>query len=128
MNTVTEDIKDILELSGYEHKKDLFIAAAPPTPVNCVTLYDTGGASPAGTLDGVVIYNDTFQVIVRNSDYVTGWGIAYDIMTLLHNKHNETINQTKYILIMLRSGVGVFAEQNYIEFSMNFDVKRQAIN
>lgn len=129
MNTVARDIKDYLELnSTLKHKTDLFIAGAPPAPVNCVTLYDTGGAAPSGTLDGVVIYNDTLQVIVRNADYLNGWGVAYEIMGILHNKHNFKINKTKYILITLRGGVGVFADQSYVEFSINFEVKRQFIN
>ena len=127
MKSVADDVKDMLVTAGYVHKTNLFVAAQPPTPINCITVFDSGGASPSNTLDGSVTYNDTFQVIVRNADYVTGWGIAYNIMQVLHNRYNETINTSRYVLIQLRGGVGVFQNTDSLDFSINFEAKRESI-
>jgi hypothetical protein len=125
MNSVSEDIKDIL--TGYTFKTNLFISAQPPTPVNCVTLYDTGGTSPRGTFDKQTIYRDNLQVLVRDVSYLAGWDIAKDIADQLHNITGETKNGTKYILIELRSGIETFVQDDYTEFSVNFQITRQII-
>ena len=131
MNSLADDIKDLLVAEfSYVFGTDLFISLQPKTPVDCVTLYDTGGSAPDGTIDGDDVYDrDTLQIIVRNKTYATAITNAYAIRKYLHNKVNFTQGSTNYVRISAMGGVGDISSggitKDSSEFSLNFEATRE---
>jgi len=135
MNSLADDIKDLLVAEfSYVFGTDLFISLQPKTPVDCVTLYDTGGSAPDGTIDGDDVYDrDTLQIIVRNKTYATAITNAYAIRKYLHNKVNFTQGGTNYVRISAMGGVGDISSGSNVsgtakdssEFSLNFEAMRE---
>jgi len=132
MNSLSDDIKDLLVAEfSYVFGTDLFISVQPKQPVDCVTLYDTGGSAPDGTIEGDQVYNrDTLQIIVRNKTYATAITKAYAIRKYLHNKVNFTQGSTNYIRISAMGGVGDISSGSNMtkdssEFSLNFEATRE---
>jgi hypothetical protein len=104
MNPLSVDVKDMLVAeSGLDltFGTNLFISREPPSPDNCVTLYDTPGAIPDLGLQGETYYRDSFQVRVRNNSYIAGMSQIYSIKDVLHTRANETWNATFYALFRL---------------------------
>ena len=65
---------------------DLFIGFEPPTPMDVVTLYPTGGRASSPERDKEY---PTMQVRVRNETYPDGWSKAMEIYDLLHRQLDE---------------------------------------
>lgn len=126
MNPPSVDIKDMLEDSssglGLVFGTDLFVSAVPTTPNNSVTVIDTGG--PRSLQYGMKRPN--VQVIVRNTDYQTGYELISDIEDFLHEKCNEVWNNARYISILTRSSIGYLGKdpKARYEFSINFQIMR----
>jgi hypothetical protein len=138
MKSPAENIKDLLvaaDATKYKFAVNLFVSSEPTTPVDCITVYDTGGITPAETLDGIVTYNDTVQVLVRNKSYQTGWDIAMAIVRILLNVTNVTLNtDTRVLIILPRAGISnvpttgdVTKVGQYQYFSTNFIIRRQQL-
>lgn len=131
MNPASIDIKDIMvsEL-GFEFGVDLFISSQPDTPMNCVTIFDVSTTPPEGSIDGndVFLY-ESIMMWVRNSSYEAAYQQAQAIIAEFHNKSKFTQNETYYLYMNLQSGPNTLAgeggEQDYSEFSLNFNLIRK---
>lgn len=65
--------------------KNLFIGSEPATPVNCITLYPTGGfASSVSNRTRT----PTLQVRVRHSNYSKGYAVTEAFIKDFHGKTN----------------------------------------
>lgn len=118
------DIKDILIAGGfgYTFGTNLFVSKMPDKPNDCIAIYDRAGVEPYQ----LFTYNRAVQIIVRNEDYQAGWTIAKQIMTILHDIVNRTVNSTKYIIIKASSDIlslGYDESKDRVQFSINFDIE-----
>ena len=131
MNPASQDIKDMLEGEsslGLIFATDLFVGKEPPTPDNCVTIFDTPGYPDILTLEGDgELYSPSVQIRVRNTSYLTGWDLANDIRAVLHGKNNETWNGSSYEFIKCTGGPFLLDWDNNgrCRFVINFDMKRR---
>ena len=112
MNAPSVDIKDILEAEsslGLTFATNLFVGYEPPTPDECVTIFDTPG----------------FRV--RSNSYTDGWDLIQDITTVLHGLSQETWNATLYSVIKCSSGPAMldWDNNNRPRFIVNFDIQRR---
>ena len=108
MNSPAKDICTMLEAEsalGLVFATNLFVDVEPTTPVDCVTVYDTGGMPPQLTMNADEIYEyPAVQIRVRNSKYDTGWTLADNIKNLLHGRARETWGGALYSLIACSNG------------------------
>ena len=129
MNSVSEDIKDFIELSDtgldWDFGTDMFIGFMPETPDKCICIYDTGGYPPQSNYD---YYKPTIQIIIRGNkqDYQSAWDDAFELMDVLHGVHGEEINLTTYIQILSMSDILFlgYDKNKRPEFSINFEIHR----
>lgn len=131
MNPTSVDIKDILVAEGgFAFGTDLFIGAQPPTPLNCVTLFDTTTSPPDGTIDGNnVFFQEGLMVWVRNESYEAAFLQAQGIISLLHNRAGFTQNETFYLYCNLQSGPNALGEGDDEEgtiLTLNFNLQRKS--
>ena len=131
MNPISEDIKDLLEADSsleLELGVNLFVGMEPPTPDDCVTLYDTGGRGPQLTFNrNEHYYHGRFQVRIRSKSYLIGMNLAQTLMDYLHGRGHEEINSTDYNLIQAGSApafIGRDANHRLL-FVVNFEVQRR---
>lgn len=100
---------------------NIFLGHLPPSPDNAITVLDTGGVEPDRELP---IDNPTFQVIVRNTDYETGYNNLLAIKEALHKKANWQIYENGkyyYYIFALSNGGHIGRDDNgRDEFSINF--------
>lgn len=99
MNPPSEDIKDILEgtsVLALTFGTDLFISEMPPTPDQCVCVYDTGGYDPEVNY---TYERPTIQIRVRGAkgDYIAAHALTQSIRDTLNGEHNYTINSARHI-------------------------------
>jgi len=100
MNPSSQDVKDMLESSEHgsigTFATDLFVHEEPASPDACVTVKDTGGFDPDAGLD---YRRPTVQVRIRGpkGDFLTAYTKALEVRDALHELHNETWNETRYI-------------------------------
>lgn len=131
MNSVSEDIKDILDGQsslGLTFPTDLFIGRVPPEPDDCVVILDTMGLAPQLTYDKAEVYEyPSFQIRVRNTSYLDGWALVDSIKTVLHGRANETWNGTIYTLIQCAGGPAFLEwdQNNRAIFICNFNTQRR---
>lgn len=133
MNSPSKDIKDLLEDSGsgidLVYAENLFCNLVPDVGVDnilTVTVLDSPGDSP---YPGTAVYDRPgIMVYVRGvaNGYTAAYEMAADISTYLHNKHNETINSTRYISIFRVGDINWlgFDENQRPMFSINFAIQR----
>jgi hypothetical protein len=69
----------------------IFVGREPLTPVDVVTVYDTGGQAPT-LKGGPQLRYPTIQARVRSSDYNAGWNRADLVMRALFEVTSETTN------------------------------------
>ena len=129
MNAPSEDIKDILteESSlGLIFARNLFIGREPTTPRNCVTIFDTYGATQDLSLVTQGYERPTIQIRVRNTSYKNGYSMINEIKSLLHGFSGE-INGTLYTVIYCSSGPALldWDENGNVRFIINFNVQRR---
>jgi len=96
MNPIVKDVTTILQAAAVATLgTDLFAGKEPNSPDNCITIYNTGG-TPDQCLD---LDSDdelnTFQVRVRNNDYLA----AYAVMDSIR----DVIEKDKFAIV---AGVG----------------------
>lgn len=132
MNAASVDIKDILEYtaessSGYNFTSNLFIGKEPPTPDNCITIFDTYGFPPQLTLDGVKYEYPSVQIRVRNNEYLAGYALIKDIVNILHAMAQQTWNNTLYSVIYCSSGPALldWDDNGRVRFIANFNIHRR---
>ena len=131
MNPTSVDIKDILvSEGGFTFGTDLFIGTQPPTPLNCVTLFDTTTSPPDGTIDGNnVFFQEGLMLWVRNESYEGAYLQAQGILSLLHNRAGFTQNETFYLYCNLQSGPNALGEGDDEEgtiLTLNFNLQRKS--
>jgi len=73
----------ISNITGLTLGINIFKGFMPEKPDNCVLLLDTGGAEPDQYLP---TGKPTFQILVRNKSYETGYELIQSIVNLLHQK------------------------------------------
>lgn len=71
--------------------QDLFVSFQPPTPDECVSVYDTGGYAPDVE---VPLRDPTFQVLCRAPDYPVAMAKAQAVFDLLHAKSNYQLGSS----------------------------------
>ncbi len=95
-----DDIKDYLETNNIgTFGADLFIGQLPPSPDDCIALFEYAGEPPdlhwPGEYPGL-------QVICRGNKYNACRGKIELVKNTLHGVTEEIINGTRYLLIQAR--------------------------
>ncbi len=89
--TLLEALGAFLEVLGIGAQgTDLFFNNQPSEPNNCITIIDTGGYPSDET--GVIRYQ-TFQILVRNENYVDAKMKSENIYKVLHLQENFEIGE-----------------------------------
>lgn len=140
MNPLLIDIKDMLEteinsLYPLNLGDNLHISVMPDSPIDCVALYDTSSSPSEMTMDDTPaseIKNGGFQVLIRNTNWLTCYSIAQAVEDVLQGKANELWNNTYYLFIQKLSGPMQLTQEipkkrQHI-LSLNFIVKRSKKN
>jgi hypothetical protein len=130
MNTVSIDVKDMLEAAGLglEYKKNLFIAKEPDNPDNCVTVFDTPSFPPEYDIAGQSYYRSSCQIRIRNNGYTDGMTVARNILDSLHARVNlEAWNGTVYTVIEATGEPAQLAwdDNNRAIIIINFNFQRR---
>lgn len=130
MNSVSEDIKDILELSAsgltLTFATDLFVSKEPDTPDAAVTIYDGVGGPP--DVQHRLDYPGV-QVRIRgarNNGYAAAYSLAEDIKLVLNGYAGKIINSTTYVLIRATTDILFlgYDDNDRPMFVINFDIIR----
>ncbi len=111
-----DNITGLLQSGGFGTENvDIFSAAQPDDPDDCVTVYETGGFKPE--LHNSVEY-PTFQIIVRGKIYATARQKVDDIYKALHG------NTSIFMLIQAMQSPGSLGQdqKKRWEFSVNFKI------
>ena len=134
MNAPSMDIKDILvaepslNLIFGGPDGQLYVGKEPETPINTVTIFDTGGLTPQLTMDKDEIYQyPSINIRVRNKDYETGFDLANNIKDALHGRSHETWNAAIYELIQATGEAFMLGwdDNNNAWFIINFNIQRK---
>ena len=99
---------------------NIFVGFYPDDPDNIIALlYNTGGQP---NIDVADFEYPRFQVVIRNTDYVTGAGKLREIRRLLHDKLNVTTENFIALYIQADSEGGSIGKdgKGRFEFSINF--------
>lgn len=129
MSSPAKDLVDFILLSSslvdvIGFGVDVFVGVQPNRPVDCVTLFNTGGW---GNTPNYLYERPTVQVLVRSSDYETGYNLTESIKKCLHGKNNEEINNSRYVQIFCEGDIqdlGIDPENQTYGFSVNFATHR----
>lgn len=129
--TVGMDIVNYLADNGYGTLgSDLFLGYMPDQQ-NVVVVMETGGQGPYLDYgDDADQIRPSFQVLVRNSNYITGVERTANIRTLLQSITNTTINSNTYLYIRATGDVAYLGRKAVSagetnEFSINFNSMRE---
>jgi hypothetical protein len=91
-----DDIDSYLTQNGIT---DIFIGQLPPSPDDCVSLFEYAGEPPDLHWNGEY---PGLQVIARAKKYPTARAKIEQVKNILHGVTEETINGTRYLLIHAR--------------------------
>lgn len=95
-----DDIKDYLVSNGIGvFGTDIFIGTLPPSPDDCIALFEYAGEPPDLHWDGEY---PGLQVMARGAKYPTARAKIEQVKNLLHGVTEEVINGTRYLLIHAR--------------------------
>jgi hypothetical protein len=133
LNPTSKDIATLLEQEpslGLVFATNLFVGKEPPIPDDCVTIFDIPGDAPLLVLQGkggIYYYFPSVQVRVRNSNYLTGWGLINKIRGCLHGLGGIVLGGAGYDLI---KGVDEpflldYDEQSRARFVATFNIQRR---
>ena len=121
MTILTKGLVDYLEEEGIgAFGEDLYVGTRPSSPINCVTLYDTGGFIPRKDTTS----DPTVQIITRNKSYPLANEKALGVHDLLKEKYNFwLVNDEIWVLQSEAQGepgrIGRDENGNYL-FSANY--------
>ena len=91
MTSPAYTIARYLETEGFgEWANDINVSLEPNEPVECITLYDTGGQDPDS--DEQDVFNKTIQIRVRTLNYLQTYTKLEQIRDLLINQTIVGIN------------------------------------
>jgi hypothetical protein len=137
MNSPAKDVAEMLEeyqsdsssgsMLGLTFKDNLFINKEPSKPIDCVTVYDTGGYPPYLGLNDTGYEYPSVQVRVRNSKQVDGWSLIERIKNSLHGRHGETWGGTLYTRIACSTPPILLEwdDNGNVVFVCNFNIQRR---
>ena len=99
----------------------------PDTPVEVITIINTGGTAPDMELG--VVHEPTFQLLIRAADYTTANGIAQACRAALHGKIAVEAEGVHFLSIGLLAEPGSIGQDDngHDEFSANFKAKARTI-
>lgn len=128
MNSIVDDMRTLIDgTNGLVFGTNLYIGKEPAEPDNSVTLFDTNPSMSQLDLSGSSKYEDgSFQIRVRNVQYVQAYTLAYSLMTTLHGISNQIINTTHYNLILAITIPTVldYDAKNRVRVIINFKIQR----
>ena len=136
MNSVVEDIKDMLEAEsalGLTLGTNLFLYKEPAVPDNVVSVFETPGMPPIGLLDSDTdtkhYEKPSAQIRIRHKTSTGGFALAYQIQGVLQVIANETWGDYYYALIYAVSNPYMidWDENNRIRIVLNFNIQRRLI-
>ena len=131
MNATVVDIKAMLEYYKSTCDTDLYpiyIGKEPDTPINTITLFETGVFPQDLTFDRTEIYEKpSVQIRVRSTGYLEGWAIISQIKDILHGRAGESWNGAVYTLIRCSSGPALldYDKAQRVRFIINFYIQRK---
>lgn len=106
MTIYTEDdllsraVADYLELKNIGvFGTDIFVDERPSSPINCLTIYDTGGFPPQKDTTS----DPTIEIISRNKSLKTGLTKLHEAHKLLREKYNFWLKDNKIWVIQLEA-------------------------
>lgn len=129
MSSTAIDIKNILVAEGIGVlATSIFVGVIPDNSAVAdiaIGILDSGGYAPTSDY---VIDNPTVQIIVRGvpGGYAAAYNKAEEIKEVLHDLHNESYGEDRYLGIWAASDI-LFLEfdgMNRPLFSVNFEVLR----
>lgn len=136
MNSVVEDIKDMLEAEsslGLVFATNLFLYREPATPNNVVTIFETPGMPIdlllTSNMDTKHYERPSVNIRIRNSSAEDGFLLSYQIINELQAKSNETWGDYLYSVIYSINNPFTldWDENNRIHISLNFNIQRRLI-
>ena len=103
---------------------DIFLGLMPDQPDNCVALYEYAGSPPDLHWNGEY---PGLQVRVRNKSYAAARTKIGEVMEKLHGLHEQTLSDTRYLLIKARGSPEVLKRDNNnrIEVFVNFEIIKE---
>jgi len=130
MQSPAEDIKDMLEAEsslGLIFANNLFTNKEPGSPIECVTIFDTGGLSPSLGLTTQGYEYPSVNIRVRGINYIDTWNLANDIKDSLHGRAQETRNGTLYSVIYCSNGPYLldWDDNGNCRIVLNFNINRR---
>lgn len=100
---------------------NLYKTRQSDSPANQTVIYDTGGAEPERYLP---LASPSFQILVRNTSYATGYGVVQDIVDALHQQTNvQLVDEENYFYYIFLMGEPAHIgrdEKGRHEWSINF--------
>lgn len=128
MNPPSVDVVDMLESSdlGLVFATNLFVGHEPPTPDECVTVYDTPGGSPQLTMENSPYFYPTVSIRVRSMSYTRGFDLVNSIKEELHGLSHQLWNGSYYSVISCAQEPFHmdFDERKRPRFVVNFNIQR----
>lgn len=102
--------------------KNLFIGREPASPLNCITLYPTGGSAPEVVR---LAQNPTFQVRIRNINWAKGYAIGNAIVKDFHMNTTVCASSHGKLFAMQSEPIPIGVNDNDTAnlFTINFAVK-----
>ena len=104
---------------------NIFLGLMPDEPDNCVALFEYVGSPPdlhwSGEYPGL-------QVRVRNKSYAAGRTKIGEVAKKLHGLHEQTLSDTRYLLIRARGAPEVLKRDasNRVELFVNFEIIKES--
>lgn len=132
MQSSSKDIATLLNgesALGITLGTDLFYGRMIPSPINQVAVLENPGRSPLLALIKMPkqYYRSSVSVMVRDSDYDDGYGLAHDILEFLH-QYKGTINGTAYDIIAMNDVQLLHRDENDRPvFLINFECRRASV-
>ena len=132
MNYTASDIVELLNddvTVDLTEGVDLFLSRMSKTPQTCVTIYDNAGPSPM--LQYVKSRSNYFyeniSIRTRSTSYVLAMGQMQTLLTYLHGRSQDVINDTYYALIKAINTPHLlhYDENDRTVIIMNFEVQRR---
>lgn len=123
MSAYVDDIIDYLEDNSFGTVGTNLFSGYFTDDDDIVGVFDTGGEAPHKEI--TAIHHPTFQVMVVNNNFDTGYAKHVAILDLLHNVRNITIGGHFYYYILAISEGGHIGkdEVGRHQFSANFQCK-----
>ncbi|MBD3405119.1 MAG: hypothetical protein GF411_03165 [Candidatus Lokiarchaeota archaeon] len=104
---------------------DIFVGYMPDTNEisnNVIAIYDTGGGDPHWDELNFVERYPTFQIAIRNNQYIAGYNRIETVRSTLNNLTDHTATDSRYLVLHAKSDIlyaGVDDKGRHI-FTLNF--------